>query len=149
MNTGAEDERRSTPTLAFSRSSASAMLLAASASRPASARRANLDLKAQYLNDGSELPLPLWERVGVRGSGLSMERNPSPGSHLRCDIAEALLRRSFLRTAAAGGLCSPTRGEVALNIRIEFKFMNRTLQALGDRLIPPDKRSLLSQPVLQ
>ena len=26
--------------------------------------------------------LPLWERVGVRGSGLSMERNPSPGSHL-------------------------------------------------------------------
>jgi hypothetical protein len=30
-------------------------------------------------------PLPLRERVGVRGSGLSIERNPSPGSHLRCD----------------------------------------------------------------
>jgi len=29
---------------------------------------------------GSELPLPLWERVGVRGSGLSIDRNPSPGS---------------------------------------------------------------------
>jgi hypothetical protein len=40
-------------------------------------------------------PSPLWERVGVRGSGLSIDRNPSPGSHLRCDIAEALLRRSF------------------------------------------------------
>jgi hypothetical protein len=24
----------------------------------------------------------LWERVGVRGYGLSIGRNPSPGSHL-------------------------------------------------------------------
>ena len=45
-------------------------------------------------NEGA-LPLPLWERVGVRGFGLSMEHNPSPGSHLRCDPT------------------SPTRGEVS------------------------------------
>jgi hypothetical protein len=46
---------------------------------------------------GGELPLPLWDRdersslsrVGVRGSGLSMKRNPSPGSHLamRSDLS--------------------------------------------------------------
>ena len=42
-----------------------------------------------------------------------MVRNPSPGSHLRCDVAEALLRRSYLRTVAEGDLCSPTRGEVS------------------------------------
>src|ERR1700709_1149074 len=37
----------------------------------------------------TELPLPLWERVGVRGSGLSIVRNPSPGSHLamRSDLS--------------------------------------------------------------
>src|SRR5207302_948068 len=71
----------------------------------------------RYTGNGSELPLRLWERVGVRGRGLSLEYNPSPGSHLRCDIAEASLRRPFLRTAAEGGLCSPTRGEVASNSR--------------------------------
>ena len=27
---------------------------------------------------GGELPLPLWERVGVRGSGPSIGLNPSP-----------------------------------------------------------------------
>jgi hypothetical protein len=39
--------------------------------------------------NGSELPLPLWERVGVRGSGLTIDRNPSPGSHLamRSDLS--------------------------------------------------------------
>src|SRR6476661_8134361 len=43
----------------------------------------------RYRHNGSELPLPLWERVGVRGHGLSIERNPSPGSHLtmRSDLS--------------------------------------------------------------
>jgi hypothetical protein len=38
---------------------------------------------------GGELPLPLWERVGVRGYGLSIDLNPSPGSHLsmRSDLS--------------------------------------------------------------
>jgi hypothetical protein len=41
------------------------------------------------LSDGGEPPLPLWERVGVRGYGLSMKQNPSPGSHLtmRSDLS--------------------------------------------------------------
>src|SRR6266849_4562172 len=57
-----------------------------------------------------------WERVGVRGYSLTIDRNPSPGSHLRCDVAEAVLRRSFSRTAAEGGLClsHKGRGEGAL-----------------------------------
>ena len=44
---------------------------------------------AQSLHNGGEFPLPLWERVGVRGYGLSIERNPSPGSHLsmRSDLS--------------------------------------------------------------
>src|SRR5205814_6182493 len=39
--------------------------------------------------NGGELPLPLWERVGVRGPGPSIVRNPSPGSHLatRSDLS--------------------------------------------------------------
>src|ERR1700679_1646303 len=39
--------------------------------------------------NGSELPLPLWERVGVRGYGLAIGRDPSPGSHLtmRSDLS--------------------------------------------------------------
>src|ERR1700735_3939100 len=39
--------------------------------------------------NGSELPLPLWERVGVRGYGLTIDRTPSPGSHLamRSDLS--------------------------------------------------------------
>src|SRR5690349_2635451 len=68
---------------------------------------------------GHALPPPLpacGERVGVRGSlrvfGERRTRgeSPSPGSHLRCNIAEASLRRSF-ETAAEGGLClSPQAG---------------------------------------
>ena len=48
-----------------------------------------LRIRVRYCVNGGELPLPLWERVGVRGSGLSMERNPSPGSHLsmRSDLS--------------------------------------------------------------
>jgi hypothetical protein len=39
--------------------------------------------------NGSALPLPLWERAGVRGYGLTIDRNPSPGSHLamRSDLS--------------------------------------------------------------
>ena len=47
------------------------------------------EVKHRYPGNGGELPLPLRERVGVRGSGLSMDRNPSPGSHLsmRSDLS--------------------------------------------------------------
>ncbi len=44
-----------------------------------------LKIKSGICIGRGALPLPLWERVGVRGRGLSMGRNPSPGSHLRCD----------------------------------------------------------------
>jgi hypothetical protein len=39
--------------------------------------------------NGGALPLPLRERVGVRGYGLTIDRNPSPGSHLamRSDLS--------------------------------------------------------------
>ena len=32
--------------------------------------------------------LSLWERVGVRGYGLSFGRNPSPGSQERSDLSQ-------------------------------------------------------------
>jgi hypothetical protein len=32
-------------------------------------------------------PLSRWERVGVRGYGLSLSRNPSPGSQERSDLS--------------------------------------------------------------
>jgi hypothetical protein len=53
-----------------------------------------LGIYRNRINNDGALPLPLWERVGVRGFGPSIGRNPSPGSHLRCDPT------------------SPTRGEV-------------------------------------
>ncbi len=48
-----------------------------------------LKIESRTCNGGGELPLPLWERVGVRGSRLSIVRNPSPGSHLsmRSDLS--------------------------------------------------------------
>ena len=38
---------------------------------------------------GYPLPITLWERVGVRGYGLTIDRSPSPGSHLamRSDLS--------------------------------------------------------------
>src|SRR5882672_6075980 len=46
-------------------------------------------VSSQCINSGSALPLPLWERVGVRGSDLSIGRDPPPGSHLsmRSDLS--------------------------------------------------------------
>ncbi len=69
-------------------------------------------VRSNYDRDEGALPLPLRERVGVRGSGLSREHNPSPGSHLRGHVAKLLLRRRFKRTAAVGGYASPARGKV-------------------------------------
>jgi hypothetical protein len=47
------------------------------------------EIKLSCSGIGGELPLPLWERVGVRGYGLSIDLNPSPGSHLsmRSDLS--------------------------------------------------------------
>src|SRR6202041_2998061 len=78
----------------------------------AAGNRARHLMYINRINNSGAPPLPLWERVGVRGSGLSIDLNPSPGSHLRCDVAEASLRRSFPRTAAKAACASPTRGEV-------------------------------------
>jgi hypothetical protein len=68
--------------------------------------------------DGIEPPLPLWERVGVRGQVYRWSVTPHPDRIWRCDVAEASLRRPFPRTAAEGGLCSPTRGEVTPSISV-------------------------------
>jgi hypothetical protein len=52
--------------------------------------------------------LCLWERVGVRGYGLSTSMPPHPDRQR--DMAEASLRRSYLETAAEDGPClSPLR----------------------------------------
>jgi hypothetical protein len=47
------------------------------------------EIRLNRKDNGSALPLPLWERVGVRGYSLSLGRNPSPGSHLamRSDLS--------------------------------------------------------------
>jgi hypothetical protein len=55
----------------------------------------------------------LLEGWGEGSRSIDSPQPPHPDRIWRCDIAEAPLRRSFLRTAAEGGLCSPTRGEVA------------------------------------
>src|SRR3984957_5329058 len=91
--------------------------------------------------NGSAPPLPLWERVGVRGSGPSIERNPSPGSHLRCDIAEALLRRSFPRRSPKATYASPTRGEVAEPACASF-FNARSRQSQRPPSLPKAAASL-------
>src|SRR5229473_2293529 len=64
-----------------------------------------IEALVRCLGNGSTLPLPLWDRdersslsrVGVRGHGLSIDLNPSPGSSRRCRADPT----------------SPTRGEVA------------------------------------
>src|SRR5258707_3969389 len=64
-------------------------------------------------NDGGELPLPLRERVGVRGSGLSIVRNPSPGSHLTMRRSRSFASAFFLKERPPkAAYTSPTGGEV-------------------------------------
>jgi glyoxylase-like metal-dependent hydrolase (beta-lactamase superfamily II) len=47
------------------------------------------EIRSIRKGNGSKLPLPLRERVGVRGYGLTIDCNPSPGSHLtmRSDLS--------------------------------------------------------------
>src|SRR5260370_23640589 len=61
-------------------------------------------------HNGGEPPLPLWERVGVRGYGLSIVRDPSPGSHLAMRHSRSFASAFFSRTAANGGLCLSHNG---------------------------------------
>src|SRR5712671_1531870 len=94
MNTGADDDSLSTPTRALSASSPRPIPLAAIANMPAKASRAHpvipfssatvflFQLKLDASAGTSEPPLPLWERVGMRGYRLSIGRNPSPGLRL-------------------------------------------------------------------
>jgi hypothetical protein len=54
-------------------------------------------IKRSPRHDGGELPPPLWGRVGERGSGLSMDRNPSPGSHLAMRRSRSFASAFFLK----------------------------------------------------
>jgi hypothetical protein len=54
-----------------------------------------LKIKSGICIGGGALPLPLWERVGVRGRGLSMGLNPSPGSHLSMQRSRSFASASF------------------------------------------------------
>src|ERR1700676_434626 len=68
-------------------------------------------------DNGSALPLPLagegWGGGASAKRAIRVDRFPPPAA-LRA-IAEALLRRSYLRTAAEGGLCSPASGRGAVS----------------------------------
>src|ERR1700731_2937888 len=74
-----------------------------------------------------------WERVGVRGHGLSIDRNPSPGSHLtmRSDLSHK-----------GRGRTEHVEPKVS-------KFIYQTLETFGDRLPPPEKTPLPFQLLLQ
>jgi hypothetical protein len=51
------------------------------------------------------------ERVGVRGYGLSIERNPSPGSHPKLRHSRSIASAFFFqKPAAEGGLCLSHKG---------------------------------------
>src|SRR5882724_4365203 len=75
-------------------------------------------------DDGSPLPLPLagegWGGGGSAKRAGRVDRLPPPAALWRAialpsAIAEARLRRSYLRTAADGGLCSPASGRGEAN----------------------------------
>jgi hypothetical protein len=64
-------------------------------------------------------PSPLRERVGVRGCGLSIECNPSPGSHLSMRHSRSFASASlFKRTAAEGGLRLSRKGRGNAHSRV-------------------------------
>src|SRR5258708_36567749 len=72
----------------------------------------SLKIESRTCAGGGALPLPLWERVGERGRGLSIVRNPSPGSHLtmRSDLSHKG-RGEIERDASSPpyGATNPTR----------------------------------------
>src|SRR6185312_6685773 len=67
--------------------------------------------------NGKALPLPLWERVGVRGYGLTIDRNPSPGSHLTMRRSRSVASASFFKNGRRRRplLSHKGRGEVSLS----------------------------------
>src|SRR5882757_1561415 len=74
---------------------------------------------------GSPLPLPLagegWGGGASTKRAGRVDRLPPPAALRRAialpsAIAEARLRRSYLRTAADGGLCSPASGRGEANL---------------------------------
>src|SRR3954471_937846 len=119
MNTGADDDSRSTPILALS--SARATPQAAIASRPASASRAN-----------TLIPFP---RLFICRP--CERRDPYAAAHL-----EALWPTSFPITQSCGYGSLRSQGR-------RTTFSSFPLQSLGHLLIPPDERALLFQALLQ
>src|ERR1700685_476054 len=70
--------------------------------------------------------LPLWERVGVRGCGRTIDRNPSPGSHLamRSDLShkgkgEVSYRQNRFNQKPFRSKHSPTQGLLPANTHID------------------------------
>jgi hypothetical protein len=72
-------------------------------------------LRPPSLIENADAKHRLWVGVPPRVTLPVWREFPHPHRILRCDIAEASLRRCDLRTAAEGGLCSPAsgRGEVS------------------------------------
>src|SRR5712692_9875510 len=60
-------------------------------------RRWLFEIESRTRTGGGPPPLPLWERVGVRGSGLSIVRNPSPGSHLAMRHSQSFASASLAK----------------------------------------------------
>src|SRR6202023_3032844 len=81
-------------------------------------------------------PRSCGERVGVRGLSADTDDHseygtPSPGSHLRCDIAEATLRRSLKGRPPEASYASPRR-RTAGGERLRAEPLASDLQSKGN-----------------
>jgi len=83
----------------------------------ASPALAGLGSILSLLNCALSLPPPLQGRVGVGGYGLSIERNPSSGSHLSMQHSRSFGSACSQERPPKAAYASPTRGEVIPNMR--------------------------------
>jgi hypothetical protein len=83
------------------------------------ATKQSIEVKQQCRSNGGEPPLPLRERVGVRGHGPSIDLNPSPGSlrdptsPARGEVTHLRARRINFQTALFADTPPHSRGAIS------------------------------------
>jgi len=110
----------------------------------------SLKMESGTCTGGGAPPLPLWERVGVRGRGLSMERNPSPGSHLSMRCSRSFASASFSENGRQRRpmLSHKGRGDISISVAAAGSPPSRAIDPRSTPLEPQSLKDQADSPML-